>query len=288
MARVSLIKGGSRRVNARRSLELIADGVKGAVGGRQVIIKPNFVSTSGQLASTHIDHMRGMLDFFSGFYSGRIIIAEAACGNTWEAFRNFGYLSLPGEYRVELMDLNQGPFEELEIEDSRGRPLRVRTAKALLDPGNYRISAAKLKTHDEVVVTLSIKNMAMGSICLPDKGKVHQGIRQTNLNIARIAERVWPDLASIDGFQGMEGNGPSFGDPVHLGVAIAGTDPMAADRVACEVMGVDFSMVGYLYLCAMGEHEMEGIEVVGTPLEDCIRPFRLHRNVEKQYGWRQP
>jgi uncharacterized protein (DUF362 family) len=84
----------------------------------------------------------------------------------------------------------------------------------------------------------------------------------------------------------MEGNGPSFGDPVHLGVAIAGTDPMAADRVACEVMGVDFSKVGYLNLCAMGEHEMEGIEAVGTPLEDCIRPFRLHRNVEQQYGWR--
>ncbi len=156
-----------------------------------------------------------------------------------------------------------------------------------MSPDSYRISAAKLKTHDAVVVTLSIKNMAMGSVLMPDKVKIHQGIKQTNLNIAKLAGLVRPDLAVIDGLEGMEGNGPCRGDPINVGVAISSTDPMAADRVACEVVGVDFSRVGYLNFCKeLGEHDMEGLEIVGDPLRECIKPFKLHSRVEDQYRWK--
>jgi uncharacterized protein (DUF362 family) len=159
----------------------------------------------------------------------------------------------------------------------------------LLDRSNYIVSAARIKTHDAVIVTFSVKNVAMGSVGLPDKVKVHQSVRRTNLNIARLAGLVWPDLAAIDGFEGMEGEGPSQGDPVPLGIAISGTDALSADRVACEVMGVDFSKVGYLYFCARegrGVSDIEKIEVLGAPLKECVRPFRLHSTVEGQYGWR--
>ena len=78
----------------------------------------------------------------------------------------------------------------------------------LLDRNNYLISAAKLKTQDTVVVTLSIKNMVMGSIYARDKIMVHQGYKYTNRNLAEMAGLVWPDLAVVDGLTGMEGNGP--------------------------------------------------------------------------------
>lgn len=290
MAGVSLVKGGGRRENVRRSLELIAGDITEAIGARQVVIKPNFVSASKQLASSHVDQMRGILDFFSGFYRGKIIIAEASSGDTLEAYRNFGYLALPEEYDVELSDLNWGAFETVLLEDSEGRPLRVRAARELLDgAGFYRVSAAKLKTHDVVVVTLSVINMAMGCVARPDKALVHQGIRRTNLNIACLALRAWPDLAVIDGFTGMEGNGPTHGDPVNAGIALSGTDALAADRVACETMGVDFFKVGYLSHCAeagLGASDMKGIEVIGAPLGECVTPFKLHSNVKRQYEWK--
>ncbi len=111
MSRVSLIKGDDRRAIARRSLELIADDVTRGLGARQPLIKPNFVSSTNQLASSHVDQMRGILDFLSSIYRGTIIIAEAACYDTREAFRNFGYLQLLKEYNVELVDLNNGPYE---------------------------------------------------------------------------------------------------------------------------------------------------------------------------------
>lgn len=282
-----MVKGEDRRENIRRSLELIAGDIRNAIGKRQVIIKPNFVSTSIQLAATHADHIRGILDFLGEFYRGKVIVAEAAAGNTLEAYKNFNYYGLLDEYDLELVDLNRGPFETVAIEGSTGKQINVRVSRMLLSPDSYRISATRLKTHDTVVVTLSIKNMAMGGLGMSDKVKAHQGIRQTNLNIAKLARLLWPDLAVIDGLEGMEGNGPIFGDPIDVGVAISSTDPMAADVVACEVMGVDFSRVGYLNFCKeLGEHDMERIEVVGTPLGECVKPFRLHSTVEEQYGWK--
>jgi uncharacterized protein (DUF362 family) len=70
---------------------------------------------------------------------------------------------------------------------------------------------------------------------------------------------------------------------------MAGTDALATDRVACEVMGVDLRNVGYLYYCAekgLGEADLDKIEVIGEQVKDCIRPFRLHRSVKEQYAWK--
>lgn len=288
MPRVSIIKGKSRRDNVIRSLELISDEIRGGLKNKQIVIKPNFVSTSIQLAASHVDQIRGILDFFRGFYKGKVIVAEAACGDTQEAFKNFGYYHLLDEYDVELVDLNRGLNKEVPIKDSKGRSLTVRVSSLLLDEKNYLISAAKLKTHDAVVVTLSIKNMAMGSVLLFDKAKVHQRFRQTNLNIAELAQWVWPDLSVIDGLVGMEGDGPIFGDPIHVGITITSADPLAADRVACEIMGIDFLKVGYLYYCAergLGEADIDKIPVVGISIRECITAFRLHSQVGEQYKW---
>lgn len=289
MAKVAIIKGEERRENVRRSLELIGSDIRSGIDSRRVVIKPNFVSTSIQLASSHIDQVRGILDFLKSFHKGRVFVAEAACGDTEKAFRNFGYHSLIDEYDIELVDLNVGAYKKLPIKDSGGSPFDVRVSSLLLDENSYLISAAKLKTHDTVVVTLSVKNMAMGAVLSPDKRAVHQGTRQINLNIAELAGKVWPDLAVIDGLEGMEGNGPVNGDPIHAGIAMAGTDPLAVDRVACELMGVDFSRVGYLNHCldrGLGEADIDKIDLLGEPLRECVQPFRLHSGVSAQYRWR--
>jgi uncharacterized protein (DUF362 family) len=289
MSRVALIKGEDRRDNVRRSLELIADDIKQHLSSKQPVIKPNFVSPTIQLASSHVDQIRGILDFLTSIYQGTIIIAEASCYDTREAYRNFGYLDLIREYPVELVDLNDGPFENITISGGDGRTLKLRVACLLLDSLKYIISASKMKTHDTIIVSLSVKNLAMGSIFSGDKKSVHQGIKETNRYIAGIAEQVWPDLAVIDGYEGMEGDGPSRGEAVPLGIAISSTDALAADRVGCEIMGVNLHDVGYLHYCAergLGEADLEKIEILGERLGDCIRPFRLHRNVQEQYAWK--
>jgi uncharacterized protein (DUF362 family) len=144
--KVALTNGNDRRENTKISLELISEEIKINLGSRQIIIKPNFVSTSIQLASSHVDHIRGILDFFERVYRDRVIIAEAACGDTMESYKNFGYFNLADDYDVELIDLNKGPFENIAIKDSENSVFPVRVSSLLLDKNNYLVSAAKLRT----------------------------------------------------------------------------------------------------------------------------------------------
>jgi len=288
MPRVALAKTGDRKQNILKALELIKDDIK--IGGKQIIIKPNFVSTHKPLAATHADHIRGILDFFQPFYKKKFIIAESpAHTDPFKGYKNFGYTELENEYNVELIDLDDTEQQPIQILDSQSKPFDISVAKMLLDQNNYIISPAILKTHDSVVLTLSLKNIVMGAVRRGDKVRMHQGYPQMNRNLFKLAnEGFVPDLAIIDGFVGMEGNGPSSGDPIEVGVAIASTDFLAADRVGVEIMGVDSSKVGYLNYCyeaGMGEYDLSKIEIIGEKLENCKKKFKLHSDVKSQYNW---
>ncbi len=289
MSRVALIRGDSRRKNVLESLKLIEKEIRKKVVGKKVLIKLNFTSSSIQKAATHIDQIRGILDFLSEIYEGKITIAAGSGENTFEGFRNFGYLKLKDQYQlpIEFVDLNKDDFEMILISKSES----VRVSKTVLDPSFFVISAAKLKTHDAVVTTLSIKNLVMGMVLLRDKEKVHQGIEEINHNLFLLAKKRMPDLGSIDGFYGMEGEGPIGGNMLRCGVAIASTDCLAADRIGLEVMGIDPEDVGYLVYCGrrnLGEYNLGKIDVVGTDLKECRseKEFRLHSTIKRQLLWK--
>ena len=131
----------------------------------------------------------------------------------------------------------------------------VRLAARLLDPERSSSVSAMLKTHNTVVATLSVKNMALGAPLhfapkerprWNDKRKYHGGVRQTHFDIMLTAQKLRPFWGAtlIDGYEGMEGNGPGSGTPVPSRVAIASTDYIAADRVGVEAMGIDPRWIG--------------------------------------------
>ena len=60
-----------------------------------------------------------------------------------------------------------------------------------------------------------------------------------NDTLYRMARWQAPDMSVIDGYQGMQGNGPLSGTAVNLGCAAASLDWLAADRVAVELMNIN-------------------------------------------------
>ena len=106
-----------------------------------------------------------------------------------------------------------------------------------------------------------------------------------------LAGQLHPHLAIIDGYDGMEGDGPNNGTPVDHRICIASTDWLAADRVGIELMGIDFANVGYLNFCAqagMGEADLARIEVIGESVNNHIRIYRLNKNIDSQLVWKNP
>jgi len=66
---------------------------------------------------------------------------------------------------VKLVDLDQEETRALRVFDERDfRPHPVRMSRLLLDrEAFYVVSAAKMKTHDRVLATLSLKNIVFGA-----------------------------------------------------------------------------------------------------------------------------
>jgi uncharacterized protein (DUF362 family) len=198
---------------------------------------------------------------------------------------------------------------------------------------DYRIAIGPPKTHDTVLVTLSLKNIVVGSmirdvarersnsllhaagqivptslkespllagvktnvirsLSRSDKFALHQGYPAMNLNLYTLAKIMAPHLSVIDGYVGMEGSGPSHGDPVQLRLAIASTDFLAADAVAVRIMGFDLDDIGYLHYCKLGrlgKADPEEIEVLGNcTVEECVRPFKPHPTHKRQLKWQIP
>ena len=225
ISQVSIAQGDDRRKNVNAALEAIDDQILPKLRQKKyVVIKPNNVSTVNQLASTHADALRGIVEYLAPRFRGPIVIAESSAGDTLEGYESFHYTRLPGEYRdqkISLVDLNrEGRFEAIPLIDFDLHVTPVRLAARLLDPDAFVICSAVMKTHNAVVATLSVKNLTLGAPLhnppgeksWSDKRKFHVGVRQNHYNMLLTAQKLQPNWGAtvIDGYEGMEGDGPGF------------------------------------------------------------------------------
>ena len=302
-ATVSLIHGEDRRKNVHEALMAIDAQIQPLLRTKKrVILKPNIVQPTVPLATTHADTLAGIMDYIAPRFKGPIAIAEASAHDSLQGFDLNHYDRVVQEFRsshVELIDLNrEGKYEIFTIIDANIRPIPVRLAARLVDPDALIISSAMLKTHNAVVATMTVKNMVIGTplhsapdeTLWHDKHKYHAGPHQMNYNMAISAARERPcwGVALIDGYEGMEGNGPAQGTPVPSRVALASTDFLAADRVGLECMGIPAHAVGYLQYAAqlgIGQFDLDKIDVLGPKPETVKRTYRLHDQVQQQLEW---
>jgi uncharacterized protein (DUF362 family) len=307
---VSVTNGASRRQNVCDALVAIEDQILPVLKSKKrVVIKPNMVSTRNQLASTHVDALHGILDFLAPRFQGPVTIAESSAGFTTEGFDHFGYVKIDSEHKpldVSLVDLNEeGKYEMGSILNGDLHIVPVRLAARLLDPEAYIICSAMLKTHNTVIATLSLKNMALGAPLhnsrqegkdgrrWNDKRLYHGGVRQTHVGIVQTIQRLRPYLGAtvLDGWEGMEGNGPGSGTLVPSRIAVASTDYVAADRVGVEVMGLNPDWVGYLGFCSqsgLGQTDLSKIDIRGPRLAEVTKTYRMHDDIERELRWMGP
>ena len=303
--KVGLAKTGRRRSNVFQALDNIRDDLTPKVR-EQVLLKPNFLSSTNQLASSHVDAMRGALDFLLSTPEPpkEVIIAEGANEKfSGEAFQIFGYEALQAEYDVpiRLVDLHQETeWVETKVFLAGRDEETVRMPKTVMDCP-CTISVAIAKTHDAGVVTLAMKNMIMGTIHKEDRIKMHgyhshadrmlpREAQTLNINLLRLSKHLKPDIAIVDGTVGLQGNGPGGTDSVPLGIAIVSGDVFAADAVTSKAMGFEPLEIGLFYYAnemGDGTADLSKIEIVGPAVETVATSFKPHETTEQQFQWQE-
>lgn len=302
---VSFTASKDAREASYQALKPLEKEIEKAIGKKQVVIKINSgqVSPKLWLNATDVNSVRGILDFLKPVYDKKVIIAESTAASpqtTMAAFENYNYMPLLKEYNIKFTDLNTVTYKTKWILDENNHPFPINIIDTYLDPDVYLISATRLKTHDCVIATLSLKNIVMGSPVnhynqnnarsRNEKPFMHNGGNKgLSYNIFLLANMgVRPSLAVLDGVIGMEGEGPVSGTPVEQGVALASTDWLAADRLGVELMGIDYNDVKYLQWCAaagMGKDNLSDINVIGPDYTKHIIKYKPNPNIDEQHEW---
>jgi uncharacterized protein (DUF362 family) len=283
LPRVSIVKG-EKSPSPAEVLEMVKKAV-GLLGGMAdiveegdtVALKPNILTgkLSGPGVTTGPAVMEALIRLAFEAGAGRVLIVEGSGygAPTSEALEMAGMKEVAERNGAELVDVDLDEVIAVDVPN----PLvldKIPVSKSFYE-ADVRVNVPVMKTHDQLIMTLGMKNMK-GVIQKPTKRLFHRiGLAKA---VVDLNKAVPLDLTVVDGIHAMEGLGPSFGNVFEMNVIMAGRDVYSLDVVGAQIMGIPPTELEYLKAAAeQGLVDLDGskIEVVGEPLSAVSRKFEL-------------
>jgi uncharacterized protein (DUF362 family) len=255
--RVGIAFGRGAFINAKTALSMLDLQV---VKGKSILIKPNNgrAAHAGQGINTDPGAVAGAIEKLRDAGASSIAIGESPIVgvDTMLAFTRSGVKEVAERYGVPLLDLNAKRFVKKEIPGAR----IVNTTKVCSSIYDFDLilSLPVAKCHMHTGVTLSIKNMK-GCLWEHEKVRYHQleyaegshfPDKTLDSAISDLATVLLPHISLIDGYIGMEGMGPSGGEPIKSDFAVASLNPVGADAFGCIMMGLSPKEIPHLVIAA--------------------------------------
>lgn len=207
--------------------------------GQRVLIKPNLIVPKPPEipAQTHPEVIFAVANLVRQAGAQPLVGDSPAWSNTEGCLKALGVYDRLRSVGAEIVQLNKPIATRLQ--GARAGVSRVALQADAI------INLPKLKAHQQLGATFAIKNM-YGCICgLGGKEKAYwhfaRGHKRNEFCklIIGVYQRLAPVLTIVDGIVGMEGQGPINGSPRQLGYLVAGADPVACERVCCDLVGFD-------------------------------------------------
>lgn len=233
-----------------------------------VIIKPNLCyywdsstgeTTDKKVVSAIIDYVR---EYCNPDANIKIAEADATAMKTKYVFKILGYEKLAEEKKVELFNLCNDDFKEIDINTKKG-PIKIPIPKSMLE-SDLIINVPKLKVPRRIPLTCAMKNL-FGCIHNPIKAKYHPYLNEVIVGVNRY---IKPDLTVVDGIIALGKY------PIKLGLIMAGTDSLAIDSVAAKIIGYnDPRGIGYIKLAEKIGVGNSNVEIIGEDINEFRKKF---------------
>jgi len=258
--------------------------------GQRVLIKPNLLAGKPpeRAVTTHPEIVRQVILLVQEC-GGSVSVGDSpGIGKPEIVARKCGILQVAEETGARF-----APFvESVPIKVSEGTFHQLEVAREVLD-ADVIINLPKLKTHQMMGYTGAVKNM-FGSVVGMRKVRLHLQAGANPaffaLMLLELAERFPPALSIMDAVVGMEGNGPSSGEPVQIGAVLASPYPLALDTVASALVGLPASQLWTQRVARdTGRHgsHLEDVTVHGPPLAT-LRPRSFRPAPSSDVGFGLP
>lgn len=244
--------------------------------GQTVLLKPNLLTARepDRAVTTHPELVRAVIRMVRDL-GGKPVVADSPANvmKIEDVWGKTGFLAMCREEDVPLLCLEREGSVPFAV---NGFSFSV--ASPVLD-ADLVISLPKVKTHLLTILTGAVKNI-YGTIPGFQKTGLHKSCpspREFGCLLAALYSKVRPGLAIADGIVAMEGEGPSGGRPMNLGILAASVDSVALDTVLCRILGINTKNVHCLAESAKlgaGVADADGIELSGERVED-IAPSKF-------------
>jgi len=255
--------------------------------GERVLIKPNMLSAKPPEAAvtTHPALLRAVIGLVQSAGGIALVGDSPGFGTLRSVARRSGMLRVIEESGAELVE-----FAEVRTVATGGAFKRFEIAASYLAADRV-INLPKLKTHEMMTLTCGVKNL-FGILVGAAKPAWHLQAGADRQLFARVLLELYqirpPELTIVDAITAMEGDGPGSGDPRHVGLLLAGVNPVAVDVIAAEIAGIPKKLLFVereAEKLGLAGADRKSIEVSGAALESLeIRPFRLPPLSDVQFG----
>lgn len=258
----------------RRSLEPLGGMAAYVQPGQRVLLKPNLLRAMApeKAATTHPAVVAAVARLVREA-GGQPIVVESPGGPHAARWVGAVYKSTGMTWASEAGDvpLNED-FSAATVSHPEGALLhRLDVVQPLLE-ADVVINLPKFKTHNLVGLTLAVKNL-FGLVPGATKIGYHSKLQDRGLfcdGLLDIYTYVKPALHIMDAIVGMEGEGPSGGEPREMGLILASADGLALDSVGAALVGLEPTAVlttRRAVARGLTTGRLEDIEVLGEALE---------------------
>lgn len=248
--------------------------------GERVLLKPNFVVArpADAAVNTHPAVIEAVARLCLDC-GARVAVADSpAIGSAQAVAGALGLAERLQPLGVPIIDLSRSVKVVRHLPLSR---CTVVIAREVLE-ADAVINLAKLKVHQQLTLTLAVKNL-FGAVVARRKALLHALLgrepERFGLMLLEVAALVRPRYSIVDGIVGLEKNGPTRGTPRRFGLLCAGAEPVAVDTVLCELLGVDPATVPVLAAARRrdwGPWRLDQIDLRGASIDQLrVRDLQL-------------
>jgi len=277
--RVSLVECKTYNyMDMRKSIEEIFNNIGGIEKyikkGSTVLLKVNLLMKKKpeEATTTHPLFVKALGDVILD-YGANVIVGDSPGGpfNKKVLTQLYRYCEYESTFLGSEIKLNFNVEEtDLYLEDAK----IVKKIKALdlLNEVDSVITVAKFKTHQMTKFTGAVKNL-FGIVPGIQKAEYH--FRMPEINdfadaLVDICMHAKPILAFMDAIVGMQGDGPSAGDPREIGCILGSESPYHLDIVASQIASInplDVPTIERAVDRGLCKKDFSDIEVVGESIE---------------------
>jgi len=215
--------------------------------GETVLLKVNLLMKKKpeEATTTHPVFVKALAEILADY--GAFVVIGDSPGGPFNikmlkgVYKACGYEEIAEGNRIRL-NYN---IDSADVTCDSAKILKKLTIVDMMTKVDKVISVSKLKTHGMMMFTGAVKNM-FGTIPGIIKAEYHfkmPDVVDFSDMLVDVCVNAAPILSFMDGIVGMEGAGPSAGDPREVGVVLGGTSPYHLDVVATTLINQEPEVV---------------------------------------------